>query len=153
MYVKHMLQLTRLDRLRGAVLLFWPTWAALVVCSQGWPSLLNVCIFGAGVVLARSFGCVINDIADRDFDAKVARTKSRPLASGQLTLVEAYGIFFIFLGLGGICWLFLTWPAKLAALVALFFSLVYPFTKRFFFAHKWSWPWHFLLQFGSCIST
>ena len=137
MQLKHILQLTRLDRLRGAILLFWPTWASLVVCSQGLPSPGNAFLFSVGVVVARSFGCVINDIADRGFDAKVARTKGRPLASGHVSLQEAYVVFFGFLLAGGACWLFLTWQAKLAAIGALFLTLLYPLTKRFFFAHSW----------------
>ena len=48
--------------------------------------------------MARSFGCVINDIADRGFDAKVVRTKGRPLASGQVSLQEAYMVFLFFVG-------------------------------------------------------
>ena len=50
------------------------------------------------MIVARSFGCVINDIADRGFDAKVARTKGRPLASGHVSLQEAYMVFLAFVG-------------------------------------------------------
>ena len=70
----------------GTLLLMWPTWWALLLAGDGTPSLKNALIFTAGVVLMRAAGCVMNDIADRNFDPHVERTRCRPLAAGELSL-------------------------------------------------------------------
>ena len=75
------LRLMRFDKPIGTLLLLWPTWWALLLAGQGRPSLKNTLIFTAGVVLMRAAGCVMNDIADRDFDPHVERTRQRPLAA------------------------------------------------------------------------
>jgi 4-hydroxybenzoate polyprenyltransferase len=137
MVFQHIWALSRLDRLRGAVLLFWPTWAALLICTQGQVPIFEGVLFTLGVIFTRSFGCVINDISDVRFDRFVTRTGNRPLAAGLLNIKQAYGVFFLFLCLAFICWLYLAPQAKIAALVSLFLALLYPFTKRFFFALNW----------------
>ncbi|HES76461.1 MAG TPA: 4-hydroxybenzoate octaprenyltransferase, partial [bacterium] len=71
-------QLTRLDKPVGTLLLLWPTlWALWLAAAPGLPSLLNLGVFIAGVVLMRSAGCAINDYADRHIDPHVARTCTR----------------------------------------------------------------------------
>ena len=88
-------RLMRFDKPIGILLLLWPTWWALLLAGGGRPSLRNILIFSAGVVLMRAAGCVMNDIADRDFDPHVERTRTRPLASGELMLSQALGLFLL----------------------------------------------------------
>ncbi len=85
-------QLMRLHRPIGIYLLLWPTLWALWLAGSGQPPRGIVLIFVLGVVLMRSAGCVINDIADRHFDPHVIRTRDRPLAAGRVTLGEAVGL-------------------------------------------------------------
>ncbi|MFB3080045.1 MAG: UbiA family prenyltransferase, partial [Lysobacterales bacterium] len=88
-------RLMRFDKPIGILLLLWPTWWALLLAGAGHPSLKNSLIFTAGVVLMRAAGCVMNDIADRDFDPHVERTRLRPLAAGELGLSQAIGAFVV----------------------------------------------------------
>ena len=82
-------KLIRLDKPIGILLLLWPTLWALWLSSSGHPDWTIVWIFVLGTVLMRSAGCAINDYADRDIDAKVARTRDRPLATGAIKPIEA----------------------------------------------------------------
>ncbi|HOW77564.1 MAG TPA: 4-hydroxybenzoate octaprenyltransferase [Candidatus Competibacteraceae bacterium] len=84
--------LMRLHRPIGIYLLLWPTLWALWLAGQGQPPQGVTLIFVLGVVLMRSAGCVMNDIADRDFDPNVARTRDRPLAARRVTLYEALSV-------------------------------------------------------------
>jgi 4-hydroxybenzoate polyprenyltransferase len=86
-------RLMRFDRPIGILLLLWPTLWALWIAGDGAPSLKNVMIFCAGVVVMRAAGCIMNDVADRDFDPHVERTRGRPLAAGELTTRQALGAF------------------------------------------------------------
>ncbi|MEK7802917.1 MAG: UbiA family prenyltransferase, partial [Deltaproteobacteria bacterium] len=81
--------LIRLPKQYGTLLLLCPTLWSLFIATEGRPSLKLLGIFILGTFLMRSAGCAINDIADRNFDRFVERTKARPLASGRLTLKEA----------------------------------------------------------------
>ena len=83
-------RLMRLDKPIGILLLLWPTLWALWIAARGVPDWITLLIFITGTVLMRSAGCVMNDIADRKFDAKVERTKNRPLATGEMSAKEAY---------------------------------------------------------------
>ncbi len=85
--------LVRGDRPIGTLLLLWPTWWALWLAADGFPSFGLWLIFTLGVWLTRSAGCVINDYADRWLDPQVERTKSRPLATGTVSGREALGVF------------------------------------------------------------
>ena len=78
--------LMRLDKPVGTLLLLWPTLAALVMASEGIPPIELTFIFSLGTILMRSAGCVINDIADREFDRHVKRTKYRPITTGEIKL-------------------------------------------------------------------
>ena len=92
--MKAILILMRLDKPVGTLLLLWPTLAALVMASEGIPSIELTLIFSLGTILMRSAGCVINDIADREFDRHVKRTEHRPLTTGQIKLWHAQVLFF-----------------------------------------------------------
>src|SRR5262245_31415647 len=96
--LKQYLYLMRWHRPIGIFLLLWPTLWALWIASHGNPDLKILIIFIVGVVIMRSAGCVINDIADRDFDGAVTRTKERPLATKKISLTEAF-LLFLFLSL------------------------------------------------------
>ncbi|HKJ17560.1 MAG TPA: 4-hydroxybenzoate octaprenyltransferase [Xanthomonadales bacterium] len=124
-------RLMRFDRPIGILLLLWPTWWSLLVAGDGSPALKTVLIFTAGVVLMRAAGCISNDIADRDFDPNVERTRSRPLASGELNLRQALTLFLILMVLAfGLVLLTNPLTIKLAFIGALLAS-TYPLFKRF----------------------
>ena len=82
-------RLMRLDKPIGTFLLLWPTLTALWIASQGRPTIQLLIIFTLGTFVMRSAGCVMNDIADRHIDGHVLRTQTRPLASGDVSLMEA----------------------------------------------------------------
>lgn len=124
-------RLMRLNKPIGILLLLWPTLWALWIASRGMPDWITLLIFITGTVLMRSAGCVINDIADCKYDGLVERTKNRPLATGEVSVKEAW------LLAGGLCLLAfcLVWQFNkttiLLSFVALFLAATYPFTKRF----------------------
>lgn len=124
-------RLMRFDRPIGILLLLWPTWWSLLIAGDGAPRLKTVIIFTAGVILMRAAGCISNDVADRDFDPHVERTRTRPLASGELTLKQALTLFFILMLLAfGLVLLTNPLTIKLAFVGALLAS-TYPLFKRF----------------------
>jgi 4-hydroxybenzoate polyprenyltransferase len=82
-------RLVRLDKPIGTALLLWPTLSALWLATEGAPSWLLVVVFVTGTVLMRSAGCAVNDWADRRYDARVERTASRPMATGEVAPREA----------------------------------------------------------------
>ena len=87
------LRLMRLHRPIGIWLLMFPAWWGIALASPSWPSLFLLLLFAVGAMLMRSAGCVYNDMIDKDFDVKVARTALRPLAAGELSLKKALFIF------------------------------------------------------------
>lgn len=124
------LELMRLDRPVGTLLLLWPTLAALWLAAEGVPPLGILAAFVAGTFLARSAGCVVNDIADRDFDGRVRRTRNRPLPRGTVSVTAA---LLLLLGLGVLCVgivLTLHPLAQALALIGAAVAGVYPFLKR-----------------------
>ena len=123
--------LMRWDKPIGALLLLWPTLWALWLAGQGQPQQPIVVIFLLGVWVMRSCGCAINDIADREFDPHVERTRSRPLAAGRISLQEAIAVF---IGMGLIALVLvlqLNWLCFLLSLIGLAVAVSYPFMKRF----------------------
>ncbi len=126
------IQLTRLDKPIGILLLLWPTLWGLWLAADGMPDLMILIIFVLGTVLMRSAGCAINDFADRRIDPHVSRTRNRPLATGVITSREA---LLIAAGLS-LCAFLLILPLNLLTIQlsvpALFLAASYPFTKRFF---------------------
>lgn len=123
-------QLMRLHRPIGIFLLLWPTLWALWLAADGHPSLKNVCVFALGVIIMRSAGCVINDIADRNFDGFVRRTQDRPLASGKVSLFHAILLFLALLCIALLLVLFLNVFTMMLSVVGLIAAIIYPFTKR-----------------------
>ncbi len=124
-------RLMRLDKPIGILLLLWPTLWALWIASRGMPDWITLLIFITGTVLMRSAGCVINDIADRKYDGMVERTKNRPLATGEVSVKEAY---LLAAGLALLAFLIVLQLNKttiLLSFAALFLAVTYPLTKRF----------------------
>ena len=126
------LQLMRADKPIGTLLLLWPTLWALWMAADGLPDFGILFAFVLGTFLMRSAGCVINDFADRNFDGAVARTKSRPFATGKVSTREAMLLLLALCAAACLCLLPLNALTKLMSLPALFLALSYPFTKRFF---------------------
>jgi 4-hydroxybenzoate polyprenyltransferase len=124
-------RLMRFDRPIGILLLLWPTWWALLLAGGGRPSIRNALIFTAGVVVMRAAGCVMNDIADRDFDPHVERTRLRPLASGEVQLKEALGLFLVLMTIAFLLVLLTNALTIKLALVGALLASSYPFFKRF----------------------
>lgn len=128
------LRLARADRPIGAWLLFWPcAWSAgLAAVASGaeWPNLWHLALFAIGSVAMRGAGCAYNDLVDRDIDAQVARTRSRPLPSGQITAKQAAFFLAGLLAVGLAVLLSLPPFAILVGLGSILPVSLYPFMKR-----------------------
>ena len=113
-------------------MLVWPTLASLWLASDGFPGWHLLVVFVLGTFLMRSAGCCINDIADRKFDLHVKRTQARPITSGQVSVFEAsmVGVVLTLISLGLV--LSTRWEAVAWSVPAVLFTILYPFTKRFF---------------------
>lgn len=123
-------RLIRLDKPVGALLLLWPTLWAVWIAAGGRPAVDIVLIFVVGTFLMRSAGCALNDWADRDFDGRVARTRDRPIAAGEIAPREAL-ILAAVLSVAAFCFvLFLNRFAILLSFAALAIACAYPFAKR-----------------------
>ncbi len=150
-------RLMRLDKPIGILLLMWPTLWALLIAGQGKPDWIVVLIFATGTVLMRSAGCVMNDIADSEYDGLVERTQHRPLVNNEVSKKEAYilaiGLSLVAFAL--VCMLN-TLTIKLSV-VAMLLAASYPFTKRFLsipqaylgIAFGWSIPMAFSAILGN----
>ena len=129
--INSLLRLARFDKPIGILLLLWPTMSALWLASNGFPDANILMIFIIGVVVMRSAGCVINDLADTEIDKHVERTRRRPLATGELSTKEAL-VFLLFLLSIALClaislgFIVVAW-----SLGGLVLTIIYPFCKRF----------------------
>ena len=137
------IQLTRLNKPIGFLLLFWPCIWGLTLAfyfnSEISLYLKYIILFFLGSVLMRSAGCIFNDIVDKDFDKKVERTKNRPIASGKITVFESF-IYIIVLCL--LALLVLLQFNKLTIILgmsSMILAFSYPFMKRITY-----WPQLFL---------
>ncbi len=124
-------KLLRIEKQYGTLLVLLPALWSLFIASEGRPDPILLFIVVIGAFLMRSAGCAINDIADRNFDAHVERTKDRPLASGKLRLSQAVAAFIVTVSLAALLTLYLNLLAVLLSMFCLFFVILYPFTKRF----------------------
>jgi 4-hydroxybenzoate polyprenyltransferase len=137
--------LARFDRPIGWWLLYWPcAWGVLLAGGAGerWPLLLWLLL---GAIAMRGAGCVYNDIVDRDLDAQVERTRSRPVASGAVSLRSAWAWLVALSLIGLIVLLQLRIEAQIVALASLAPVAAYPFMKRI----TW-WPQAWLGLVFSC---
>lgn len=134
------LRLARADRPIGSWLLLLPCWwssaFASIAAGQALPNLWHMVLFAIGAVAMRGAGCTYNDLVDRDIDAMVERTRSRPLPSGQVTSRNAKLFLVAQVAVGALVLLALAQPfAWLVGLASLGIILIYPFMKR-----VTSWP-------------
>ena len=123
-------RLARLDRPIGTWLLLIPCWWGIALASAGWPEWRVGVLFALGAVLMRGAGCTLNDLADRHFDAKVARTAERPIASGEISV--AAGVAFMGLQMALALWIlmqFNVFAIKLGV-ASMALIVIYPFMKR-----------------------
>jgi 4-hydroxybenzoate polyprenyltransferase len=150
------LQLMRMDKPIGTLLLLWPTLWALWIAAKGFPHISVLLVFVLGVLLMRSAGCVINDFADRKIDGFVKRTKNRPLPSGRATSFEAI-VLFLFLSISS--FLLVLTQNNLTiqlSIVGILLAFSYPFMKRIThfpqfilgLAFGWSIPMAYAAQAG-----
>lgn len=152
--IKHYIELMRLDRPIGILLLMWPTLSALWIAAEGVPDLLVLIVFVLGVIIMRSAGCVINDFADRHVDGHVTRTQGRPLATGALASKQALTLFAVLSISAFLLVLLLNTLTILMSFVALFLAALYPFMKRYTYfpqlflgaAFGWAIPMAFAAQ-------
>lgn len=128
------LKLIRFFQPFGFLLLFAPALLGLLIggfAHNTLPSLFLIFKFFAGSFLARSGGCIINDFFDRKFDAKVSRTKSRPLATNEISIKKAFLVCFILFVLAFLILITLPMKAIIACLFAMILVIIYPLVKRF----------------------
>ncbi len=141
--LKHFVDVTRLKKPIGFMLLFWPCAWGLTLAYDFSLNLNNyffyLMLFFLGSVLMRSAGCIVNDIFDKEFDAKVSRTKNRPIASGNISIKLAivYAIILCFLAL--LVLLNFNFLTILLAIGSMPLAFTYPLMKRFTY-----WPQLFL---------
>ncbi len=132
------LQIARLDRPIGTWLLLFPCWwsYALALEANGglmatpWPGWLPFGFFAIGALAMRGAGCTVNDLADREIDAKVARTASRPLPSGRITTFQALVFLALQLAVGLTVLIQFNSFAIAVGIAALALVIPYPFMKR-----------------------
>jgi 4-hydroxybenzoate polyprenyltransferase len=135
------IRLARLDRPIGTWLLLFPGWWAIAMATAPghWPDWRLITLFAVGAVVMRGAGCTLNDMIDREFDARVARTRTRPIASGAISLTQAAAFLALQLAVGAAILLSLNRLAMLLGLLVLALIATYPLMKRVTY-----WPQFFL---------
>lgn len=153
-------RLARLDRPIGAWLLYWPCVFGLILGAAAderrfldWRDLWYVVLFGIGALVMRGAGCTFNDIVDRKIDAKVARTRARPIPSGAVSVKQA-AVFLVVQCLIGLAVLLqLNWFAVALGVGSLLLVAAYPFMKRItWWPQAWlglTFNWGALLGFAA----
>src|SRR5215469_7912584 len=132
-------RLARLDRPIGTWLLLFPGWWGIALASSGWPDPVLLTLFALGAVAMRGAGCTLNDIADRHYDAQVARTRLRPLPSGAVTVPRAVLFLVVQLTAGAAVLFSLNRTSVVLGFAVLGLIGTYPFMKRVTY-----WPQIFL---------
>ena len=137
------IELTRLKRPIGFMLLFWPCLWGLTLVYDFNSNLFNyffyTALFLSGSILMRSAGCIVNDIADKNFDQKVERTKNRPIASGKVSVKLASTYALILCGIAFLVLINFNKLTILMALISMPLAFTYPLMKRITY-----WPQLFL---------
>ena len=164
-------RLVRLDRPIGTILLLWPALWALWAAAKGMPAPWTLTVFCSGAFLVRSAGCAINDYMDRDIDPRVERTRSRPLATGEMRPWQALAVFAVLSSIAFALVLSLGTMVTIMAAAGLVLAVLYPLGKRYLavpqlvlgVAFSWSIPMAFIavtgtipaaaiLLFAACVS-
>lgn len=151
-----LLQLIRFDKPIGTLLLLGPTLWALWIAAAGVPDYHLLFIFVAGTFVMRSAGCIINDLADRDMDGAVARTRERPLVTGAISVGEARALFLALLAVAFLLVLFTNKLTVALSFAGVALASTYPFMKRYTHlpqvvlgaAFSWGIPMAFAAQSG-----
>ena len=137
------IELTRLKKPIGYMLLFWPCAWGLTLVYDFSKSLqiyfYYLLLFFLGSVLMRSAGCIVNDVLDRNFDRKVTRTKNRPIASGKISVKIGLLYALILCSLAFLVLINFNLFTILIALASMPLAFTYPLMKRFTY-----WPQLFL---------
>ena len=137
------IELTRIKKPIGFMLLFWPCLWGLTLVYDFQSSSLDYFFYSAlflsGSILMRSAGCIVNDIADKNFDQKVERTKNRPIASGKVSVKLASTYALILCGIAFLVLINFNKLTILMALISMPLAFTYPFMKRITY-----WPQLFL---------
>jgi 4-hydroxybenzoate polyprenyltransferase len=150
-------RLIRFEKPIGLYLLLWPTLWALAVAAEGSPDGWVLFVFVCGVFLMRSAGCAINDYADRDIDLHVARTRERPLTSGEIEPREALAVFAVLAVIAFLLVLTLNRFTIQLSVVGIVLAASYPYMKRFHYlpqvhlgaAFGWAVPMAFAALIGA----
>ena len=137
--VQPYVRLSRLDKPIGSWLLFLPGAWSIAMAGISMNNLELIGLFGLGTILMRGAGCTINDLWDRDFDRRVERTRTRPIASGEIGIRQALIWTGVQLSLSFLILIQLNIPSIMLGIMALIPVAVYPLMKRFTY-----WPQLFL---------
>ena len=141
--IKIFIELTRLNKPIGYMLLFWPClWGLTLAFMQGTnlgKYFIYIIYFFLGSILMRSAGCITNDIVDKDFDKKVARTKNRPITSGKVSVKESFFYIVILCSLAFLILLQFNILTIILGISSMTLAFSYPFMKRLTY-----WPQLFL---------
>ena len=142
-HIKIFIELTRLNKPIGFMLLFWPcSWGlayAFYFTKNVSLFVYYLTLFFLGSLLMRSAGCIVNDIVDKDFDKKVKRTKKRPLASGRITVKQSLIYVVILCLMAFLILIQFNFFTILLGMGSMILAFTYPYMKRFTY-----WPQLFL---------
>ena len=137
--LQNYIELTRIKKPIGIMLLFWPCIWGLTIAYNFEDSIFiyifYTVLFFLGSTLMRSAGCIINDIVDKNFDKKVRRTKSRPIASGKITVIEAFIFAVLLCILAFLVLIQFNLLTIILAIGSMPLAFTYPYMKRFTY-----WP-------------
>jgi len=131
--IRPYLKLSRMDRPVGTWLLLWPClWSTALAATGGlsFDHYYLMALFAIGALVMRGAGCTYNDIVDKDFDAAVERTRSRPIPAGEVSLKKAWVFLFLQCLVGLVVLIQLNWVAVAVGLGSLVLVTAYPFMKR-----------------------
>ena len=142
-HLKILIELTRISKPIGFMLLFWPcAWGLTYAYSFKYNTSLFIyylILFFFGSILMRSAGCIFNDIIDKDFDKLVDRTKKRPIACGKISVKSSYSYVVLFCSLAFLILIQFNFLTIVLGLGSMFLAFTYPFMKRITY-----WPQLFL---------
>ena len=142
-HIKIFIELTRLNKPIGFLLLFWPcSWGLAYAYIKNQNTILFIyylILFFLGSLLMRSAGCIFNDIVDKDFDKKVKRTRERPIAAGKITINHSLVYVALLCMLAFIILIQFNYMTIILGLSSMFLAFSYPFMKRITY-----WPQLFL---------
>jgi 4-hydroxybenzoate polyprenyltransferase len=141
--IKLFIELTRLNKPIGYMLLFWPCAWGLTLAydfnGEKITYLFYISLFFIGAILMRSAGCIVNDIADRKFDKKISRTKKRPIASGQISILKGIIYSLVLCSFAFLILIQFNYFTIILALGSMPLAFTYPYMKRYTY-----WPQLFL---------